>query len=71
MATNYKGGQLYSISKDRCLITTDLTNPNNVLKEKEFSYELTCMLQHKEHKRLFIGDAAGSVYIFHYEDGTL
>lgn len=71
MATNQLGGQLYSISRDRCLITTDLNNPNNMMKEKEFPHELTCMLQHKDHKRLFIGDAGGSIYIFHYEDGTL
>lgn len=41
------------------------------MKEKEFPYELTCMLQQKENKRLFVGDTGGSVYIFHYHDGPL
>ena len=29
------------------------------------------MIQHKEHSRLFVSDSIGSIYIFHYDDGTL
>lgn len=62
---------MYSIAKDRCLITTDLSNPNNVLKEREFPHELTCMMQDRATKRLFVGDSVGDIFIFHYDAGYL
>ncbi|CAK56303.1 unnamed protein product (macronuclear) [Paramecium tetraurelia] len=62
-------GHCYSISKDKCLITTDLANPSSILKEKEFVNELTCLTTNQY--RLFVGDNVGSIYIFSFENGPL
>lgn len=69
IAFNCLTGHVYSISKDKCLITTDLANPNSVLKEKEFLNELTCLITNEY--RLFVGDAVGNVYIFNFREGPL
>ncbi|CAD8060388.1 unnamed protein product [Paramecium sonneborni] len=69
IAFNNLTGHCYSIGRDKCLITTDLANPSNVLKEKDFTNELTCMTTNQY--RLFVGDNIGSIYIFSFENGPL
>ena len=71
LATNALTGQLYSVSRDRTFITLDLSNPNNVIKDKEFAHELTFMLQQRSERRVLISDSFGNVFIFRYDSGTL
>lgn len=69
IAFNSLTGHVYSIGRDKCLITTDLANPSSILKEREFVNELTCLITNEY--RLIIGDSMGNIYIFNFEDGPL
>ena len=65
---SYLKGYLYSVSKDKSLIVTDITKTENFeIEEKFFARDLNVLLIDSENSRIFIGDQNGSIFIYGLE----
>jgi WD40 repeat protein len=61
-------GTLYSVSKDKHLILTEMNRVDTYfIEEKIFTHELTGIILDKENKRIFVSDAQGSIHIYSLE----
>eukprot|EP01016_Furgasonia_blochmanni_P039362 TRINITY_DN4880_c0_g1_i2.p1 TRINITY_DN4880_c0_g1~~TRINITY_DN4880_c0_g1_i2.p1 ORF type:complete len:567 (+),score=161.86 TRINITY_DN4880_c0_g1_i2:131-1831(+) len=61
-------GTLYSVSKDKHLILTEMNRVDTYfIEEKIFTHELTGIILDKENKRIFVSDSQGSIHIYSLE----